>query len=619
MSHIHHLRLKAGLSTACALVGAFGLQACSNGDDNNDAVSKVASFAPLSAATTDAEKRQVRASDFATIDGETREIAYHTILRSGQNRGGNTAQNTFGQLVDDSGLPLLVADGSAPIADSNDFSSILPVGGKLYSVSQFESQPGAMYLTELQQDASTGMLTAVKTTAMDLSSIHGIWDPCAGSVTPWNTHLGSEEYEPDAAGDYAGNKYYQAQMRYFGGGSVLGGNPNQGNPYFFGYPVEVKVTDASGAYTVSKHYSMGRFAHELSYVMPDNKTVYQSDDGTNVGLYRYVADTAADLSAGTLYAMKWTQTSAAGASDLGTADISWIELGHASDAEISALIDGGIAFDDIFAMTDATDGICPSGYTSTNTNGNGLECLQLKPGMEKAAAFLETRRYAGYLGATTEFRKEEGISYDPNGRRLYVAYSEVARGMEDFGKGGAASSSYDAGTGNDVKLTYNVCGAIYAFDVNSSFTATKAQGVLAGRMTTKADTNGVNPSTIAAYPDDSPLAANVCDVDAIANPDNISFMPGQKTLLIGEDAGSEHQNDAIWAYNVETGDLTRIATTPYGAETTSLYYYPNVNDFGYIMAVIQHPYGESDEDKVPEDSAERRSYLGYIGALPPHN
>ena len=27
----------------------------------------------------------------------------------------------------------------------------------------------------------------------------GLWVPCAGSVTPWGTHLGSEEYEPDAA------------------------------------------------------------------------------------------------------------------------------------------------------------------------------------------------------------------------------------------------------------------------------------------------------------------------------------------------------------------------------------------------------------------------------------
>src|SRR3546814_9030023 len=98
--------------------------------------------------------------------------------------------------VDDSNTPILKADGSTTIADSNDFSSILKVGGKLYAVSQFESQPGAMYLTTLSQDGETGKLSATDTQAIDLSAINGIWNPCAGSVTPWETHLGSEEYEP---------------------------------------------------------------------------------------------------------------------------------------------------------------------------------------------------------------------------------------------------------------------------------------------------------------------------------------------------------------------------------------------------------------------------------------
>ena len=166
---------------------------------------------------------------------------------------------------------------------------------------------------------------------------------------------------------------------------------------------------------------------------------------------------------------------------------------------------------------------------------------------------------------------------------------------------------------------YNQCGAIYAYDVDANFVATKATGVLTGRMTTKRDPGKTNPGTIDAYASDSPFVNNSCDVEMIANPDNISFMPGQKTLLIGEDSGDEHQNDAVWAYNVESKQLTRIASTPYGAETTSLYYHPNVDNFGYIMMVVQHPYGESDTDKVAATSAERRSYLGYIGALPPHN
>ncbi|TXI82049.1 MAG: DUF839 domain-containing protein [Cupriavidus sp.] len=593
---------------AAALAATASLIGCASNDNG----SKETSFAPIKAADTDAAKRQVIGTDFATIDGKTSETGYVTILRSGEQRGASTDLNIFGQIVDNLMKPTLNADGSKTIADSNDFSSILKVGSKLYSVSQFESQPGGLYLTELAQDSKTGKLTAVSTKALDLSGINGIWNPCAGSVTPWNTHLSSEEYEPNAK--VAGSANSMAP--FFGGGSTLGGDVSQVKPYFWGYPIEVKVTEA-GSTTVTKHYSMGRFAHELSYVMPNNKTVYQTDDGTNVGFFRYEAKTAGDLSEGTIYAMKWTQTSAAGGSELGTADISWIELGTAKDSDIKTLIDGGITFADIFDTAAPTAGACPAGFTSISANGVGQECLSLKSGLEKAAAFLETRRYAAYKGATTEMRKEEGVTFDPDGKKLYVAYSEINNGMEDNKKSGVANTANDIGGPNHVKLRYNQCGAIYAYDVDSSFVATKATGVLTGRMTTKQDPARTNPSTIDAYAAGSAFEKNNCDVDMIANPDNISFMPGQKTLLIGEDSGSEHQNDVVWAYNVESKNLTRIASTPYGAETTSLYYYPNIDNFGYIMMVVQHPYGESDTNMVSTGSAERRSYLGYIGALPP--
>src|SRR3546814_10970183 len=118
--------------------------------------------------------------------------------------------------------------------------------------------------------------------------------------------------------------------------------------------------------------------------------------------------------------MKWTQTSEAGASDLGTADISWIELGHASDSEIKTLIDAEPAFADIFELGTATGGACADGFKSVNTNGAGPECLKLKTGQEKAAAFLETRRYAAYPAPTTELRQGEGVRFDPENGRAAV-------------------------------------------------------------------------------------------------------------------------------------------------------------------------------------------------------
>ena len=93
-------------------------------------------------------------------------------------------------------------------------------------------------------------------------------------------------------------------------------------------------------------------------------------------------------------------------------------------------------------------------------------------------------------------------------------------------------------------------------------------------------------------------------------------MPGYKTLIIGEDTGTGHQNDALWSYNIESKALTRLLTTPYGSETTSPYFYPDINGWGYLMAVVQHPYGESDADKLVAGSGEDRAYTGYIGPFP---
>ncbi len=148
----------------------------------------------------------------------------------------------------------------------------------------------------------------------------------------------------------------------------------------------------------------------MAEVLPDNKTVYISDDGTNCLMSAFVMDTPKDLSSGTLYAAKFNQTSDHYG---GSFDIEWIELGSATQDELVAMVDD-LTFDDIFDYVDPTiNGTscgCPDGYTAINAGhitGNS-ECLRVKEGMEKAAAFFETRRYASMMGATTELSKFEG-------------------------------------------------------------------------------------------------------------------------------------------------------------------------------------------------------------------
>ncbi len=370
--------------------------------------------------------------------------------------------------------------------------------------------------------------------------------------------------------------------------------------YRVGYPVEVAIESGTGlgdqAFAAnakaSKHYSMGRLAWELAYVMPDSKTVYAGDDGTNRGMFHFVADTAEDLTSGELFAAKLKQKSEAGAPN-GTFDIEWISLGHASDDEIDAAISKGIQFSDIFETADVTDGSCADGFTAVEGEA-GPECLKLKTenslGMsaneiETVASRIETLRYAAMKGATTEFRKFEGITFDKSRSKLYMSISEVGKGMS--GKPTLKDVS------DDINVAANKCGAVYQLSVDDNMVTTDMEVLVAGG------------------PYDSNATVNACDINNIASPDNVVMGPTNDILFIGEDTDL-HQNDVVWAYNLADKSLTRVFTTPYGSETTSPFYYSNISDdYDYMMTVVQHPYGESDQD-MAMSPADTRAYIGYV-------
>jgi secreted PhoX family phosphatase len=587
------------------------------------------SFKGLSVPLTDADKRDIRASNQVTLNGSTYAIDYHTLVRTGQRVG----DEVFGLLRDKDGDPIKAEDGSEWVCTNGsgpDHTSILSYDGELYAITQLECTVGGAYITKLNQ-AADGTLTAVSTSYIDAANVYGLYVNCAGMTTPWNTHLGSEEYEipmavlrdlpmNDAEANPmdvpygVGDDWHDAHIWGIATYNKLDLTPENIRHfgYYFGWTPEIFIDSADGDTHVEKHYAMGRFAHELAYVMPDERTVYLSDDGQNVGLFMFVADAPQDLSAGTLYAARWNQTSPDGAG-LGTADLDWISLGHATNAEIEAkLQDQSFTFDSLWDKAEMGEGdVCPTGYTGVAVYDEGKLCVRLKPGMAKYASRLETRLYAAYLGATTELNKEEGITYNPEDQVLYVAMSRVERGMESFQRGGEANPNYDVASANHVRVGYNPCGAVYALDV----VATK-QDSAGNAIASDYVVGNMYPEVSGALKDyaGTEYEGNTCDVDRIAEPDNLSYLPQYKVLLIGEDTG-RHQNDMVWAYDVDSQALTRIATTPYGAETTSPFWHTNINGYGYVTLVTQHPFGESDEDKItsPED---RESYVGYIGPFP---
>ena len=81
---------------------------------------------------------------------------------------------------------------------------------------------------------------------------------------------------------------------------------------------------------------------------------------------------------------------------------------------------------------------------------------------------------------------------------------------------------------------------------------------------------------------------NLSHPDKVANPDNLKFSEKMRTLFIGEDSGT-HVNNFVWAYNVDTRQLSRLMSMPSGAEATGLGVVDDLNGWMYITCNFQHP------------------------------
>lgn len=539
-------------------------------------------FIGMAAPTTFAKMDHVYSEAYVAIkysDGTriVRPIEYTTLMNTGDVIGGTTV----GAILDMNGNPVLDTSngGSTPfVSDTPDGQSLMQIGSTLQMVTQFEYTsadasgasrygvlPAPMNLSTLTQ-STDGVLNISKIANIDVKDVGGLWIPCAASLSPWNTHLGSEEYEPDAKlvelGTATGTNALTGPNAYFG-------DTTTANVYNYGFIHETTVS-STGATTVKKHYSMGRSSKELAQVMPDNKTVYMGDDGSYTMLFMYVADTAGDMSAGTLYAAKWTQTSSATDREV-KANLTWVKLGHATDAEVKALITARKKFSDIFE----TSASAATGFTKIRTY-KGTEYLKLKAGMEKAAAFLESRRYGALLGATSEFNKMEGVTVNAKDKKVYMAISYTDAGM--------VTSSTDPV--DDIHVPLEKAGAVYELSLGSGQNDTAGAAI---NSTYAASSMKALPAliglTVAASSNPFGITA---DVNKIANPDNLKYSEKMRTLFIGEDSGM-HINNFVWAYNVDTKKLSRILSNTAGAEATGLQAIENLGGYGYIMSSMQHP------------------------------
>jgi secreted PhoX family phosphatase len=173
------------------------------------------------------------------------------------------------------------------------------------------------------------------------------------------------------------------------------------------------------------------------------------------------------------------------------------------------------------------------------------------------AAFLESRAYGTELGATAEFRKMEYVAIDLENNILYMSMSEITRSMSD--------------EEGDIQLPENACGIVYAAQLDAEMNATELYPLVIGG------------------PFDETAEENGCDLDNVANPDNLA-VDGRGRVWIGEDTGY-HTNNVLWVYDPADGSLKRFATLPLGAEVTGLRVAPD----GTLFMNVQHPSADNPE------------------------
>lgn len=622
------LQMLAGLPLLPLGAGASatGLLAACGGGSDSTAAFKSASFTGMAAPTLANPAAMATTTVGSALkatfdDGSTQSfaLAYQPFFITGDmvsdGKGGKLLAGGYYDIRNQPIIDATVAGGERQFfSDAPDGSSLLTVpnakvdgvkGKPVFAVVQFEyttwaqdgktdmygKLPSPIAVLTLDQDQATGKLSLVKYHNVDTSKVYGLWITCGASLSPWGTHLSSEEYEPDAF-TIGSNAMFKAYSQN------LYGDAARANPYHYGHMPEVTV-NPDGSASIKKHFCMGRISHELVQVMPDQRTALMGDDATNSAYFVFVADREKDLSSGTLYAAMVGAGFSIDPASGSAAPLTWIRLGSATSAEIEQLANT-LKPADIMSVQAKDPG--DASYTRIVANGKA-EWIKINPGMDKAAAFLETHRYAAYKGASMGFTKMEGTTVNARDK---VAYSALQNCEKSMVAGDAANVP-----GNGISIPRQLkAGVVMALSLRGGQKDTDGKAINSEWM--PVDTKAL----LAGEDIAADALGNTANPDRIANPDNLKFSEKLRTLFIGEDSG-QHVNNFLWAYNVDTRQLSRIMSIPAGGESTGLHAVDEINGWTYIMSNFQHAGDWGGIHGVVKDQLDpliRANYRGKAGA-----
>ncbi|MCF2863317.1 alkaline phosphatase PhoX [Pseudoalteromonas sp. Cnat2-41] len=425
--------------------------------------------------------------------------------------------------------------------ENPDFNGFIPTSdNEGYLFTNWESYPGGVSRLKLNKNAQ-GTWSIAEAMMVDFDNVWGTAANCFGSVSPWGTPLTSEEWIVRSSVDSTTDASWNDPADTSTDGLEMLTAPDFPNPYRYGYIAEITAPTSANPEVV-KHYTIGRYEHENSVVMPDRKTVYSSQDDTGGVLFKFVADTPEDLSAGTLYGAKLTQDEGLSDPAVTGFDVEWVALASGDNTTIAAWIADydGIDTSDYVAgktsyMSMADVQAWADGATHYPSEAQGGSPVTAGEPMDDRAAFLESRQAARLKGATAEWRKLEGISINHDrvmeaitGQDM-IADEIVTEAFMYIGIADIDNTMID--DEGDMQLSNRVedCGGLYRAHIDSNYSLTRIEPVVMG-STYRRSLDG----------------AARCDVEQLSQPDNTIVMRDGR-VIIGEDGFQE--NNTLWLYD----------------------------------------------------------------------
>lgn len=350
------------------------------------------------------------------------------------------------------------------------------------------------------------------------------------------------------------------------------------NPYRYGYHIDFREPTADIPEPI-KYYVMGRTSWEAPDFQNDERTVYGCSDGDSKGIYKFIADEPIpsyedpmDLT-GTLYAPKIVND-AASVADAGSRhspanvdlEVEWIELGHASNAEVEQWIS---TYDDITqehylethaetdwrkdldaALEEADREVIENGNQNYITNQEILDwAKQFKRqgprGVDedlRKVPFLETRAAAKEIGASIEFNKAEGVDSIDGASPGDFVYFGISEFNDDLAN--------DVG---DVQMDRVDGGVVYRGELEPDYNVSRLEPVIVGPDFT-----------------DPPEDAD----DALRNVDNVYVMDDGRVLCCEDGFGGparSYPNDGLYVYQPNvTVDVESITVEITGTTSADL-------------------------------------------------